>query len=83
MAVLVSGAAGSLPFAGCTILVDLTLPAVLPGVANPGGFFTQPIPIPANPIFLGSQVFAQAMVVDGAAPGGLAMSAGLALTLGR
>ena len=77
-----------LPFAGGTLWIDLglvgpVLPVTLSGSPGaPGaGAATVPFAIPASPGLAGAQLFAQAVLLDAAAPASLSMTPGLALRL--
>ena len=77
----------SIPALGGTLLVQpplLPLPLALggpPGVPCTGTASTS-IPIPNDPLLLGAVFQVQALVLDPGAPGGVAMSDGVELTVG-
>lgn len=75
--------AGATPFAGGMLWIDLSsITAVLLPI-GPGGTAMLPLAIPATSSLTGVQIFAQALVLDPAAIGGVAMSNGLRVTIGR
>ena len=84
LAVVTGQPAPGLPFAGGTLWIAgaplVVLPLVLSGPTGvPGsGSADLPLPIPAGPALVGADFHAQAFVLDGAALGGLALTAGLA-----
>jgi hypothetical protein len=65
---------------GCTLLVQVASSSF--ALCNGNGMAVQPIPLPANPALHGLVVHAQAAALDPSAPGGLALSHGLRLTVG-
>lgn len=75
-------APGSLPLGnGCSLLVGQSFQSVLVAT-DANGFTSQPLPLP-NALWLrGAAVFAQAAVLEPAAPGGFVLSQGLRLDLG-
>jgi len=65
---------GSLPLgSGCTLYLSGTAVTIGTG-CNASGFATTTVPIPANPAFVGFDVFFQAAAVDPGAPLGLALT---------
>lgn len=87
-AVFVGFGAGSLPFKGGVILVDLGLPNLLiflplsgPAGLAGAGALTIPAPVPEDPALVGASVFTQFIVQDAGAPvWPLAFSNGLQIT---
>ena len=66
------------PFGGAA----LVQPATSLGLLLPPTGAAVPFPVPASSVFCGFEVFAQGIVLDGAATAGLAFTAGLALVVG-
>lgn len=87
-AVLWMGAGrASIPMLGGVLLVQPPLaPIPLPLGGVPGmpcaGAATVPLALPANPSLSGLELDFQAMILDPGAPGGVAMTDGLAMTIG-
>ncbi|MEM7202794.1 MAG: kelch repeat-containing protein [Planctomycetota bacterium] len=82
-AFLLSSGSASLPIAAeCVLRVDPRVAAVVPFIANRGGFATLPLPLPIALGPSGATAFAQAALVEPLAAG-LALSDGLQLTLGE
>jgi len=81
---LLSLGSDSAPFAGGTLLVDLSLPSTMISVHTVSGAGTalRPLGIPNNASFLGVQAFSQWAVVDVDGPAGYALSPGLDLIVG-
>lgn len=84
------GQAPGLPFSGGLIWVDpntilFTQWLILGGPSSSpcDGWVLMPLPIPVDPVFEGLMLYNQAIVLDAAAPGGLAMSAGLEVPIQR
>jgi YVTN family beta-propeller protein len=74
-------APASLPVAGVTLLVDLSV-GFFTFVPTDGlGVASYRLPIPANPALAGLPLYAQVAFVDACAPGGLSSSRGLSLSL--
>ena len=69
----------ALPILGCTLLVQ---PLVNVPVALPPSGFQVPFAIPDEPLLSGLHLFAQGVVLDPAAIGSLAFSAGLDMRFG-
>lgn len=65
-----------LPFVGsCTI--HLALPSAVSlgaGISGPAGTMSVVLPVPGNPAFAGINLAYQALVLDGAAPGGMTLT---------
>jgi hypothetical protein len=82
---LLAGAPASVPVGGdCAILVDVAGAVVLPGLTSGAGAVSFRLPLPSTPSLLGMSAWSQAVVVDPAgAWQGLALSAGVAITLGH
>ena len=82
-ALLLGLRAASAPVAGITLLVDpLGAPVVLQFLpSDVRGVAASRQPMPATPSLAGLSLFAQAAFVDNCAPGGLAASAGLRVTV--
>jgi len=66
---------------GCDLLVQPITTALL--VANAQGFASNSLPLPANPLLLGSDFYFQAAALDATAPNGITFSRGLRITLGE
>jgi hypothetical protein len=75
-------ASGSTPIGnGCTLLLQQNAAGTFV-LANGNGLAVQPIPLPPNQALRGFLVYAQGGALDPAAPGGLALSAALRMTVG-
>jgi hypothetical protein len=75
-------APGSMPVGnGCTLLLQ-QVAATGFMLANGNGMAVQPIPLPADQALRGLVLYAQAGVLDPAAPGALTLSPSLRLTVG-
>ncbi|MCA8944099.1 MAG: hypothetical protein KDB80_16160, partial [Planctomycetes bacterium] len=73
---------GSSSFLGATILVDLQqIVGVLPHATSTNGYTSFPLPVPPQSSLVGTTVYAQALVADPFAIGGLAASQGLSFTI--
>jgi subtilisin family serine protease len=85
---LIGLATAALPFKGGTLLVDvgqptLMVPRTVSSVLGaPLGTALLLAPVPADPAFSGLALTTQWVVEDGAAPGGMALSNGMALVVG-
>lgn len=76
-------ASGALPFAGGMLWLDLGSLSTIALPIGANGAATLPFPVPATAALAGLQFFAQMLVLDPVAAGGVAMSNGLRVTLGR
>jgi hypothetical protein len=76
-------AQAALPFKGGTLLVDLDgLSAMVLHTTSATGAATMPLPIGLDPAFAGLELDAQWLVLDEDAVAGVALSAGLEITVG-
>ncbi|MEM7199454.1 MAG: kelch repeat-containing protein [Planctomycetota bacterium] len=82
MAFTWSAGRGSVPFAGCTLWLDPTQLLAVPAQTNGGGFASFPAPMPETAGLSGALFYAQAVLLDTAAPSGLALSNGLRFSVG-
>jgi hypothetical protein len=74
-------APASVPAFGGALVVELGV--VLCHQLDSAGGFTLPIALPDDPSLIGATAYAQAAYIDPAAPFGIALSRGLAITVGR
>ena len=84
-ALLLASAPANIPLGNdCALLINPVGSVVVPGITSTAGVASFPLPLPAATALTGQTVWAQSVVVDPAAPVlGLALSAGLAVTLGN
>lgn len=81
--VALSFGTGATPFAGGMLWVDLSSTTAILLPIGPGGTAILSFALPATSALAGVAFFAQALILDGGAGGGVAMSNGLRVTIGR
>lgn len=77
-----SSAAASIPWFGCTVLIDPVASLFLAGVANAGGFASIRIPLPLDVNLRGGTLHAQGIWLDAQSSSGIALTRGLRAVIG-